>query len=561
MFSFDPYSLTLGPPAWDATATTQLRWVDDAAAQTPLWTLDHRQTNRLVIRNATTDTDVAWVADDDVFHVRDLAIEGTSGIDAGTLDGLDSSQFVRTDADTTVAASLNITGTLSETGNAVLTTADEGSLDAGTLAGQTLTQTRPSLSDDGTVTVAGPSDINAGQYLQVTDNGDGTVTLDSLGGNAVGTTATRSGDGTTAAFTLTHGLGTIPAGVDVTPLTEDAAADRYISNITATDLTVTYSGPPPAGTDNLEWSVTAVGNDGSGKHAVEVQDDGTQVDLATTLDFGTGLTISNPSDGHATIDTAIGVSDDDATVVAGAVDLNFGANLDVTDDGDNTVTIAGSDTYPSVSNGGTQVLATPSDINAGDNLTAVDDGDGTTTLHASGDAATLGGISPDQFLRGDAADTHTGTLTLTTLGGANGAGNVGLAAGVNLEPAVGHGLVNTANNATHRLRPQRNGLQALTQGANLPTDHGLTVEADATIAFVETDNDRVTGWVDTNTESLTMAGGVRVGDAGGAPQAALDVRGAVAFNEQSVTGFCAEVRSDDPANPAAGRLWVNTSAT
>lgn len=70
--------------------------------------------------------------------------------------------------------------------------------------------------------------------------------------------ATASGDGSSTSFTITHSLGSLPASVTVTPTSEDAMADHYLSNITDSDVTITYAGAPPSGTDNLSWNLTAV---------------------------------------------------------------------------------------------------------------------------------------------------------------------------------------------------------------------------------------------------------------------------------------------------------------
>jgi hypothetical protein len=524
----------------------RVRWHDTTDAA--LWDIHTDQSDNLRLTNEATGTTTAWAAPDDVFHVQDLVIEGNSSIDAGTLDGLDSAQFLRSDISDTTNGDLDVQGTLSETGNPVLTTADEGSLDAGTLGGATLTQTRPEVTDDGSQIEAGPSSIDFGQYLEASADGDGTITVDSLGGNAVGDTTTTSGDGSTTTFTLTHGLGITPVSVDVTPLTEDASADHWVSAVRDTDLDVTYSGAPPSGTDNLSWHVTAVGNDGSATHAVQLEDAGSQIGLADTLNFDTALAVSSPSDGRAAINWASSITDSGAEVAVGPDTITFGQHLSATGDGSGGVTIDGQDTYPSVSNNGSVVESAPTDINTGSRITASSDGDGTVTLTTPGDANTLDGIDSNQFLRSDVGDIHRGQLSLTELGAAD-ATSVDVVH--SLAVAENEAVENTSGSSYYALTPRRSGLQSLTNGSNLPTDSGMALEMDATLAFLETDNDRVSGWVDTNSNTLTMAGGIRVGDAGGAPDGVtLDVRGEARLQVEN--------RTSDPSNPEPGQLWFRT---
>lgn len=65
-----------------------------------------------------------------------------------------------------------------------------------------------------------------------------------------------NGDGATTTFTVTHGAGYTPAQVFITPTSENAAAEHYISSKTSTTFAVTYTSPPPAGTGNiaLDWT-------------------------------------------------------------------------------------------------------------------------------------------------------------------------------------------------------------------------------------------------------------------------------------------------------------------
>lgn len=554
MLRFDPHELGLNGTA-DGTTTTSIGFYDTEDAADPTWSMEHRPDGNLVVHHAAVGTtpasDAAWFDATGGFHVQTINVHGESGVDAGTLDGLDSTQFVRSDVAAT-AASINVTGALTKSGNAVLTTADEGTLNAGTLGGASLDTVRPDALDNGTLVNASPTGHNFGQYLEVTGNADGTVTVDSVGGNAVGSTASASGDAATTRFTVQHNLGTTPASVDITPLTNDTKTDFYVTNVTATSLDIVYAAAPPTGTGNLEWYVTAFGNDGSGKHAVEVQDDGLSTAYADTVNFGSGLVATDNTGGRVTIDaavdTAVSVSDDGTQVVAEAATLDFGSNIDVTATGD-TATMNAQNTYPSVSNGGVVTVAAPTDINAGDNLTAVDDGDQTVTLHASGDAATLGGLSSGQFLRSDVNDSHDATLSLTTLA----------ATGTDVTMPAGVGFSHGSGTATaHRIRVREDGQQTRINGANLGADYGISFASDAQIIFAESDTGRVSGWVDTNNDSLTMGSGVRVGDTGGVPSDALDVRGNANMNGGELKSARVENRTSDPTDPQPGQMWIRT---
>lgn len=560
MLRKDPYDTYLVGDS-DGLTPTSLGWYDDEAAadaQTPTWAMVHRTNDTLAVYHGPTAQDAAWFGTDGTFTVQNIEVLGSSGVDAGTLDSLDSTQFLRSDVATT-ATSMNVTGALTRAGSAVLTTADEGALNAGTLGGQPLGSVRPDARDDGTVVHASPTALDFGQYLEVTDNLDGTVAIDSRGGNAVGSTASATGDGGTTAFTVTHDLGAVPASVDITPLTAAASTgDPYVdpASATATSVNIVYESPP-ANLASLEWYVTAFGNDGSGKHAIAVEDDSVATAHADTVNFGSGLVATDNGGNRVTIDaavdTAVSVTDDGVEQVAEAATLDFGENITVTGVGD-TATMDAVNTYPSVSDSGVVTVAAPTDINAGDNLTAVDDGDQTVTLHAasSTNATTLGGASASQYLRSDTNDSHDATLSLSTLG----------ATGTDVTMDANTGFAHGANTATvHRIRARDDGQQTRPNGANLPQSFGVLIEADAQVTFVESDTGRVSGWVDTNTDSMTMAGGVRVGDSGGAPTEALDVRGSVDLNQGQVKNGRFENRTSDPATALPGQFWLRTDVT
>lgn len=80
------------------------------------------------------------------------------------------------------------------------------------------------------------------------------------GSLAAGGTATKSGNGTTTAFTIAHDLMTVPESYYVLPTSVDARGS-YVLSIDATNITVTYPEPPPSGSNNLTyvWGATFVG--------------------------------------------------------------------------------------------------------------------------------------------------------------------------------------------------------------------------------------------------------------------------------------------------------------
>lgn len=75
-------------------------------------------------------------------------------------------------------------------------------------------------------------------------------------GRATGS-ATFDGTGAETAFVIPHGLGVAPTSVFITPGSSDAAALSY-ATADATNITVTFTTAPDAGTDNvvLNWQVS-----------------------------------------------------------------------------------------------------------------------------------------------------------------------------------------------------------------------------------------------------------------------------------------------------------------
>ena len=407
MFKFDPYTVTLGPPAWDATATTRVRWVDDAEAQTPRWDLEHRDPNTLVAYNHTTDTDTLTLQADDTVRVANLRVTGDvvapvhfagahtqlsgfdanndhwlhagdtktadqilrierlaagdyqlhisegdqvgrvltstdDALDADTLDGLDSTAFVRRNGSTALTGALDAGGhaltntTAVSSGGGLTLTADADQTGTGTLdlavgatTGLTVTQAGDvdaagALTQQGNAVLTTASDIGidventagtplvesvnaitAGTDLSFADDGDDTATLTFTGdvapaSAAVGDTHTASGDGTTTVFSLPHSLGAVPDAASVDAASAAASTDFRITNKTSSAVEITYATAPPTGPDNLAWEITTTAS---------------------------GL-------------TATTVSDDGATVGVNPDDINAGAGLTAADDGDNTVTVA-----------------------------------------------------------------------------------------------------------------------------------------------------------------------------------------------------------------------------
>jgi len=66
-------------------------------------------------------------------------------------------------------------------------------------------------------------------------------------------TATFSGDGSTTQFSIAHDLISEPSKVQVTPMTEDAAGDFYVTK-DATNIYVNYLSAPPSGSNNVKLS-------------------------------------------------------------------------------------------------------------------------------------------------------------------------------------------------------------------------------------------------------------------------------------------------------------------
>lgn len=69
-------------------------------------------------------------------------------------------------------------------------------------------------------------------------------------GEATGS-ETATGDGSVTTFTISHGLSATPTHADVTPKTEAASTDHWVS-VDSTNITINYAAAPGDG-ENLEW--------------------------------------------------------------------------------------------------------------------------------------------------------------------------------------------------------------------------------------------------------------------------------------------------------------------
>jgi hypothetical protein len=66
--------------------------------------------------------------------------------------------------------------------------------------------------------------------------------------------ATFSGNGSTKAFVVTHGMSITPTHAIITPTSTDALGTHYISAYSTTTFTVTYGIAPPTGTSNIKFN-------------------------------------------------------------------------------------------------------------------------------------------------------------------------------------------------------------------------------------------------------------------------------------------------------------------
>lgn len=101
-----------------------------------------------------------------------------------------------------------------------------------------------------TLTTAEPTDPHDAVPKQYVDAAGGTT--------AYAETKIVSGDGSTKTFSFSHDLGSTPDAVTVTPASEDASTDWWLSGKDSASIDITYAAAPAAGTDNLVFEVMAV---------------------------------------------------------------------------------------------------------------------------------------------------------------------------------------------------------------------------------------------------------------------------------------------------------------
>lgn len=311
-------------------------------------------TDRILAIDRTTvnEYDLFVNEGDTLSRVLTSGDEAAGTINAGSLGGLTASSFVQRDGSTPLTGSLNVSGfdlsnvggITAAAGTAELVTSpgdgtgmwavQDSSLNAHSLEvreggdihaplgtifqqGSEVLTTASNVgfaaqNTDGVDLVAGVDAVTAGTDLAFSDDGDQTVTLSftgtvEAGSTSTGTLVTRSGDDITKVFTIPHGFDTAPAAVDVMAASRAASPDPWVTNVTATDVTIKYASAPPTGVDNLSWYVTA-----------------------------TGLNGLRP----------VSVSNSGTPILTGPDDLNFGQGLNAGDDGNDTITVNIAGEYP-----------------------------------------------------------------------------------------------------------------------------------------------------------------------------------------------------------------------
>lgn len=111
-----------------------------------------------------------------------------------------------------------------------------------------------------------------GTGVTVTDNpGAGRYDIVITGGSANATplaksTATKSGNSSTKVFTIAHGMLTTPVFASVVPTSVDALGS-FVTSWDATNITLTYSVPPPSNSNNLTYAWMAMDISGGGGSA------------------------------------------------------------------------------------------------------------------------------------------------------------------------------------------------------------------------------------------------------------------------------------------------------
>ena len=92
----------------------------------------------------------------------------------------------------------------------------------------------------------------SGVYKLNWNSDDGSVFVTPDGNvNFTSGSVTFSGNGSTATFTVSHSLGTVPSQVIFQPTSSDAAEKFYITHKTSSSFDVVFKSPPPSGTNNI----------------------------------------------------------------------------------------------------------------------------------------------------------------------------------------------------------------------------------------------------------------------------------------------------------------------
>jgi hypothetical protein len=92
--------------------------------------------------------------------------------------------------------------------------------------------------------------LNEGQILKLVNGKWTNVDPQLLSNNIVEGQVARSGTGYTTTYVIPHGFGSIPSTVFIEGNSQDAE-DNFSWSVDATNITINYAFPPPAGTNNL----------------------------------------------------------------------------------------------------------------------------------------------------------------------------------------------------------------------------------------------------------------------------------------------------------------------
>jgi hypothetical protein len=117
-------------------------------------------------------------------------------------------------------------------------------------------QTRGIYVDNGCTAVINTCDFRLcnGNTNMIVDNSAATIIAKNNLGyiNEKTGLATSSGNGTTTAFTIPHGLTVTPNYVNIIP-SNPSSMGNYTITVDATNITITYATSPATGTNNLSW--------------------------------------------------------------------------------------------------------------------------------------------------------------------------------------------------------------------------------------------------------------------------------------------------------------------